>query len=84
MKAIVGAAILSAAVFGANGAQAARILAPESVQVVNGGTAGIFWAVDNIIDQSGLSKTYAPGVTDFDDFIASNRKRFRKLLKRRG
>lgn len=72
MKAILGAAIISAAIFGAGGAQAARMLTPVSVQVVSGGTAGSFWTVDNVIDQSGLDKTYVPGVTDFDEFIAAD------------
>ncbi|MFZ5721815.1 MAG: PEPxxWA-CTERM sorting domain-containing protein [Pseudomonadota bacterium] len=72
MKAIMGAAILSAAILAASGAQAARMLAPVSVQVVSGGTAGSFWTVDNIIDQSGLEKTYVPGVTDLEEYMASD------------
>jgi hypothetical protein len=71
MKAILGAAILAAGAI-CGGAQAATMIAPVSVRVESGGTAGSFWTVDNIIDQSGLEKTYVPGVTDFEDFIATD------------
>lgn len=65
------AGVALASVLGAAGAaQAAAILAPVSVSVISGGTVGMFWAVDNVIDQSGLTTTYIPGVTDFDAFLA--------------
>jgi hypothetical protein len=68
---ISAAALVAFALFGGT-AHAAKILAPVSVTVNSGGTAGSFWTVDNVIDQSGLNKTYVAGVTEFEDFIASN------------
>jgi hypothetical protein len=72
MKTVIRAAVIAVAILSAGSAQAAKMLAPVSVQVVSGGTAGVFWTVDNIIDQSGLTKTYTAGVTEFEDFVASD------------
>lgn len=71
MKRRLLAGIALASILGAaSAAQAAVIVAPVSVSVTSGGTAGVFWTVDNVIDQSGLTTTYTPGVTDFDAFVA--------------
>ncbi|OHB31342.1 MAG: hypothetical protein A2790_02160 [Phenylobacterium sp. RIFCSPHIGHO2_01_FULL_69_31] len=71
MKRSFLAGVALASVIGAAGAaQAAVIVAPVSVSVTSGGTVGSFWTVDNVIDQSGLTRTYIPGVTDFDAFVA--------------
>lgn len=56
----------------AGGAEAAKMISPVSVKVTSGGEIRPFWTVDNIIDQSGLSKKYVAGVTEFEDFVASN------------
>ncbi|WP_068875746.1 MULTISPECIES: PEPxxWA-CTERM sorting domain-containing protein [unclassified Phenylobacterium] len=64
---LVGAALVLGAT---SAAQAAVIVAPVTVSVTSGGTVGSFWTVDNVIDQSGLTRTYIPGVTDFDAFVA--------------
>lgn len=52
-------------------AAAGVIISPKSVTVLSGGTASGY-DVSNIINQSGLSKTYKSGVTDFDTYVASN------------
>jgi len=63
---------MAAALVG-GGAQAAKIVAPVSVTLNTGGVANpTFFAIDNIIDQSGLSKSYTPGLTEFEDFVASD------------
>lgn len=72
MKSAIGPLAGIALALAAGGAQAAKMVAPVSVRVVSGGEAGGFWTVDNIIDQSGLDKKYLPGVTEFEDYIASN------------
>jgi len=71
MKSLIGAAVFTATAVAS--AHAATIVAPASVTVNSGGVANPqYFAVDNIIDQSGLSKSYVPGVTDFDAFVASD------------
>jgi hypothetical protein len=73
MKLFAGAVALAAATALSGAAQAAKIVAPVSVMVDSGGVANpTFFAIDNIIDQSGLSKTYLPGLTEFEDFVASD------------
>lgn len=73
MKLFAGAVALAAATALSGAAQAAKIVAPVSVTVDSGGVANpTFFAIDNIIDQSGLSKTYVPGLTEFEDFVASD------------
>ncbi|WP_068875471.1 MULTISPECIES: PEPxxWA-CTERM sorting domain-containing protein [unclassified Phenylobacterium] len=72
MKTIIGAVTLAAATLSAGAADAARMVAPVSVSVASGGTAGSFWTVDNVIDQSGLLQYYEPGVTDFEDYVAGD------------
>lgn len=65
------AGVALASVLGAAGAaQAAVIVAPLSVTVTSGGTVGPFWAVDNVIDQSGLDFGYTAGATDFDAYLS--------------
>lgn len=71
MKTWIGAAAVMAVTLAAGGAQAAKMLSPVSVVVNSGGSAGPLWAVRHIINQSGLDKKYTPGVTEFEDFIAS-------------
>ncbi|PZQ60252.1 MAG: hypothetical protein DI570_14505 [Phenylobacterium zucineum] len=51
-------------------AAAAVIVAPVSVSVAAGGTGNPNNAVSNVINQSGLSVRYTPGVTDFDTYVA--------------
>ena len=68
MKRFTVAATLAAAVLAAGNAQAAKMVAPVSVST-NGGDAGRFWTVDNIIDQSGLPLSYESGVTEFEDYV---------------
>jgi hypothetical protein len=71
MKQSIGAAALAALALSAGSAEA--IVAPASVTVNIGGSANPqFFAIDNIIDQSGLATKYTSGVTDFDAFIALN------------
>jgi hypothetical protein len=70
MKSEIGLLAGIALALAAGSAQAAKMLAPVSV-TANTRDAGMFWTVDNIIDQSGLSKKYTPGVTEFEDFVAS-------------
>jgi len=72
MKTIFSAVALAAATLSASAADAARMVAPVTVSVASGGTAGPQWAVDNVIDQSGLLQYYEPGVTDFDEYIAGD------------
>ena len=72
MKKAFGALALAAAALAGGNAQAAKIVAPVSVTLNSGGEAGGLFTIDNIIDQSGLSKTYVPGVTEFEDFVASD------------
>ncbi|MEW5685346.1 MAG: PEPxxWA-CTERM sorting domain-containing protein [Pseudomonadota bacterium] len=52
-------------------AAAGVIIQPKSVTIVSGGTY-LGNSPVNIINQSGLSKKYVSGVTDFDTYIASN------------
>lgn len=54
----------------ATSAQAAKIIAPVSVTATKGGSAGPFWKVENVINQSGLPIKYTAGVTDFDAYVA--------------
>lgn len=63
---------LAALTLTATGAQAAKIIAPVSVTVTAGGTAGVFWKVESVINQSGLPTKYTAGVTDFDAYVAQN------------
>ena len=63
-------AALALASLGGAAAQASVIIAPVSVTVTSGGTVGSFWAVDNVINQSGLSVGYTPVVTSFEDYLA--------------
>lgn len=72
MKTTIGAVALAAATLSAGAADAARMVAPVTVSVASGGTAGSLWAVDNVIDQSGLLQYYEPGVTDFDEYVAGD------------
>lgn len=72
MKEVLGAVALVAAALVGGNAQAAKIVAPVSVTLNSGGEAGGLFTIDNIIDQSGLSKTYVAGVTEFEDFVASD------------
>lgn len=51
-------------------ATAGVILQPKSVTVVTGGTAAGYY-ITSLIDQSGLSTKYKPGVTDFDTYVAA-------------
>lgn len=72
---MLGAAAVLA--LGCSGAQAAVVLGAKSVVVNVGGQAGGSaptspWAAQNMINQTGLNKTYVSGVTDFDAYIASN------------
>ncbi len=55
----------------ASPAAAGVIIQPKSVTVASGGTAAGY-DINNIINQSGLSKKYKSGVTDFDAYLASN------------
>jgi hypothetical protein len=72
MKAI-SAALAALAIAGtATAAQAAAIIAPVSVTADTGTAGAPLWVPRHIVDQTGLSSTYVPGVTDFEDFIASN------------
>ncbi|WP_337185335.1 PEPxxWA-CTERM sorting domain-containing protein [Phenylobacterium sp.] len=72
MKSVLGAASLAAAILAAGSAQAAKIIAPVSV-TASAGTAGApLWVPSRMIDQTGLSVTYIPGVTEFEDFIAAD------------
>lgn len=64
-------AVMAAGVGLAGAAQAAVIVAPVNVQLLNGGTVNARYQVDNVMDQSGLNRGYQPGVTDFDAYIAS-------------
>lgn len=73
MKRSLLAGIALASILGAaSAAQAAVIVAPVSVQLLNGGTVNSRYQVDNVMDQSGLSVGYEAGVTDFDAYVASN------------
>lgn len=72
MKTTLGAAALATAVLTAGAAEATKMLGPISVSVASGGTAGQLWAVDNVMDQSGLLQFYEPGVTEFEDYIAGD------------
>ena len=71
MKSAIGPLAGIALALAAGGAQAAKMVSPVSV-TTNAGEAGVFWTVDNIIDRSGLDRTYTPGVTEFEDYIASD------------
>ncbi|MEW5687395.1 MAG: PEPxxWA-CTERM sorting domain-containing protein [Pseudomonadota bacterium] len=66
------AGALAALSFAATSAEAAKIISPVSVRVASGGSAGSFWAVGNVINQSGLPTKYTPGSTDFDAYVAQN------------
>jgi hypothetical protein len=72
MNTYVGLAAAAVLTLTAGAAHAAKILAPISVAVNSGGAAKPYWAIDNIIDQSGLTKKYTAGVTEFEDFTASD------------
>lgn len=61
-----------AALAGGSAAQAATVISAKSVTVNIGGEAGMPWAAANMINQTGLDKTYVSGVTDWDTYIASN------------
>lgn len=52
-------------------AQAGVIIQPKAVTVNIGGEL-LNFSAGNMINQSGLSKTYVSGVTDFDSYVASN------------
>lgn len=69
---LLSTAALAAATLFASTADAAKMVAPVSVSVVSGGTAGQQWSVDNVIDQSGMLQYYEPGVTDFDEYLAGD------------
>jgi hypothetical protein len=72
LKRLKSLALASAAAAAFAGPAAAGvIIQPKSVTIVTGGTAAGYDA-SNIINQSGLSKTYKSGVTDFDTYIATN------------
>ena len=59
---------------GAGSSSATTIVAPVSAVASSTFTskAGKDFAIDNTIDQSGLSATYTSGLTDFDDYLAGN------------
>lgn len=70
MRRLTILAATAAALLTAAPAAAGVILQPKSVTVVTGGTAAGY-DITNLINQSGLSKTYIPGVTDFDTYVAA-------------
>ncbi|WP_205854204.1 PEPxxWA-CTERM sorting domain-containing protein [Phenylobacterium kunshanense] len=71
-KRLQSLALASAAAAAIAGPAAAGvIISPKSVTILTGGTAAGYDAT-NIINQSGLSKRYVSGVTDFDTYIATN------------
>jgi len=53
------------------GAAAGPILTPDSFTVSSPDAANPTLPENNILDQSGLSASYVPGVTDFDSFVAT-------------
>jgi len=74
MKHILMAGLATAATLcAAATAHSATIISPVRVTIEQGGVVNNnpAYAIDNIIDQSGLSKGYEAGVTDFDDYVAS-------------
>jgi hypothetical protein len=70
---ILAGVALASAICAVSAAQAAVIVAPVKVVLEQGGVVNNspFYAVDNVMDQSGLSVSYEAGVTDFDAYVAS-------------
>jgi len=66
----LGGMLVSALACG-TAAQAATVIGAQSVTVNIGGEAGMPWVAANMINQTGLDKTYVSGVTDFDAYLAS-------------
>jgi len=71
MKVLLSTVGALAILCGAPVAQAGVIIQPKAVTVNIGGEL-LNYSAANMINQSGLSKTYVSGVTDFDTYIASN------------
>lgn len=71
MKSLLAALAATSALAAASTSDAGVIIQPKGVTVNIGGELLDFAAI-NMINQSGLSKTYESGVTDFDAYLALN------------